>query len=73
MGQYFYINYGQDLCSTELLLILNKLQSFPSNIHVDQKDSWQDGRNTLEQLIQCFHEANAYNNVVGNKNDRMEY
>jgi len=36
----------------------------PMNKVVDHKDAWQDGRNALEQLTQCFHEANAYNNAL---------
>ena len=31
-------------------------------IQVD--DPWADARNALEQAVQCFHEANAYNNAM---------
>lgn len=49
--------------ATELLEVLRRLSGFPKNEHVDLKDEWWDGRNKLEQLVQCFHEANAYNNA----------
>lgn len=48
----------------ELQKRLARLCCLPSDTHIDQKDSWHDARNALEQLTQCFHEANAYNNLV---------
>lgn len=48
----------------ELMQVINLLSRRPKSTHVDEKDAWQDGRNSLEKLTQCFHEANAYNNVV---------
>lgn len=48
--------------AVDLIETLARLQGKSQNHHVDQKDDWQDGRNKLEQLVQCFHEANAYNN-----------
>jgi hypothetical protein len=44
---------------------LELLSGFPSAEHVDNPDAWQDGRNALEQLTQCFHEASAYNSTMG--------
>jgi hypothetical protein len=32
--------------------------------NIDEKDAWADGRNALKQFVQCFHEANAYNNAM---------
>lgn len=43
---------------------LSTLRGESSNKIVDHKDAWADGRNALEQLTQCFHEANAYNNAL---------
>lgn len=43
---------------------LAALEGHPMTKRIDKKDAWQDGRNALEQLTQCFHEANAYNNVL---------
>lgn len=47
-----------------LLDCLGRLSGKPHHQHVDEKDAWADGRNALEQLTQCFHEANAYNNAL---------
>jgi hypothetical protein len=51
----------------ELVKSIARLKGHPSNKHVDEKDAWADGRNQLEQLVQCFHEANAYNNAMNSK------
>lgn len=48
----------------ELKANLENLQGVRSDRFIWAKDFWADGRNALEQLIQCFHEANAYNNSI---------
>ena len=50
--------------ANELLNQLNVLKGHEMSDHVDEPGAWQDGRNALEQLTQCFHEANAYNNAM---------
>jgi hypothetical protein len=50
--------------ASELLECLGRLSGKNQSQHVDEKDAWADGRNALEQLTQCFHEANAYNNAL---------
>lgn len=40
------------------------LSCTPKHTVVDKKDEWADARNALEQLVQCFHEASAYNNAL---------
>lgn len=42
----------------KVLMALECLKEHPAN------DQWQDGRNALEQLTQCYHEASAYNNSL---------
>lgn len=49
---------------SEVSVALAELRGHPMDRHIDNKDSWADGRNALEQLVQCFHEANAYNNAM---------
>ncbi len=48
----------------ELHACLDALCGSAAAAHVDNKDAWADGRNAMEQLVQCFHEANAYNNAI---------
>jgi hypothetical protein len=48
----------------DLAEALAVLSGQPMTRHVDEKNAWGDGRNALEQLVQCFHEANAYNNAM---------
>ncbi len=50
--------------ATEVLEYIKRLKGATMNAHVDDKDAWADGRSALEQLVQCFHEANAYNNAL---------
>lgn len=50
--------------ATALVVSIQVLRGLPSSQVADNKDAWQDGRNALEQLTQCFHEANAYNNTL---------
>lgn len=46
--------------------VLRDLRGFSSDKHIENDDAWADGRNAVEQLVQCFHEANAYNNAMEN-------
>lgn len=48
----------------QVSVALADLRGHTMHQHVDNKDAWADGRNALEQLVQCFHEANAYNNAM---------
>lgn len=48
----------------DIAACLGRLQGFPMNEPVILADDWQDCRNAVEQLVQCFHEANAYNNTL---------
>lgn len=50
--------------AAELMGSLTRLSGWPADEHVDQKLNWQVGREELAQLVQCFHEANAYNNAL---------
>lgn len=48
----------------EIMERLTQLCRHPKVMHIEQPDAWQDLRNALEQLCQCVHEANAYNNAM---------
>lgn len=50
----------------EVLTALKRLKGYPAKEKIDDKDAWFEGRNSLDHLTQCFHEANAYNNCVEN-------
>lgn len=50
--------------AAELADALTRLSGWPSSEHVDQKLNWAVGREQIEKLVQCFHEANAYNNAL---------
>ncbi len=47
-----------------LQLCISQLQGYSKYEHVDLKEDWKEGRNVLADLVQCFHEANAYNNMT---------
>ena len=38
--------------------------NYTKHDHVDLPDTWAAARKALNDLVQCFHEANAYNNMV---------
>lgn len=38
--------------------------NFTKHEHVDLPATWTRAREALNSLVQCFHEANAYNNIV---------
>ena len=48
----------------EVAECLARLRGKTMNEVAGDKDAWGDGRNALEKLVQCFHEANAYNNAL---------
>lgn len=58
--------------SLEMRDALSRLAGHPMTAHVDLKGEWQDARNALERLTQCFHEANAYNNLHTDASDSSQ-
>lgn len=50
-----------------LLESVTALRGDAPNVRVDEPDEWREARETLDKLVQCFHEASAYNNMVRQK------
>ncbi len=44
--------------------LLKRFQGTPHDVPLTDADLWEDGRSLVNQLVQCFHESNAYNNAT---------
>lgn len=49
--------------ATSLTASLEALRGSSMHEHVDEPSEWADAREALNKLTQCFHEANALNNL----------
>ena len=51
--------------AASLCFLIDTVRGIEANVHIVTEEFWAEGRDLVAMIAQCFNEANAHNNDLG--------